>query len=180
MSPQPAPGAPNAARGIIIVAVAAVLGLFLLARGGTDTVVATDKPKNEPAHVTSTTGNVPPIAPTPTTVAPPTDTKAPADVSVAVFNGTGGAVTGAAGNAKSKLVPLGYSQITLADTTSAVQATAVYFADGFQADAAAIAEALGYDPGVVTPAEGAQTNPGAGIGASVVVVIGTDAASGGR
>jgi hypothetical protein len=38
---------------------------------------------------------------------------------------------------------------------------------------------LGYDPGVVAPAQGATNNPGEGQGASVVVVIGTDAAANG-
>ncbi len=179
MSPtSSSPGAPNAARGVVIVVVAGVLGLFLLARGGTNSLLDNDEPVAQQTHVTSTIANVPTIAPAPTTAAPPADTKAPADVSVAVFNATAGAVTGAAGDAKAKLVPLGYENVNLADTPQAIEATAVYYAAGFESNATAIAQALGYDPKVVAPADGAQNNPGEGSGASVVVVIGTDAANG--
>lgn len=178
MSPnQNAPGAPNAVRGIVIVAVAGVLGIVLLARGGTTSLIDSTRPDKAQTHVTSTTGNVPTIAPPPTTATPPADTMAPADVSVAVYNATAGAVTGAAGDAKAKIVPLGYENVTLSDAPQAIEATAVYFAAGFEANATAIAQALGFDAGVVTPAEGAQNNPGSGSGASVVVVIGTDAAN---
>ena len=107
MSPTTSPGAPNAVRGIVIVVVAGVLGLVLLARGGTNSLFDDGEPVAANTHVTSTTGNVPTIAPAPTTVAAPTDTKAPADVKVAVFNATAGAITGAAGDAQSKLTPLG-------------------------------------------------------------------------
>lgn len=177
MSPKPAPGAPNAVRGIVIVVAAGLLGLFLLARGGTTGLVSHDGSTPSGGHVTSTTGNVPTIAPAPTTVAP-SATKAPADVSVAVFNATGGAVTNAAGDAKAKLTPLGYNQISIADAPQAEKASAVYYADGYQANAQAIAGALGFDPGSVKAAAGAPNSPGAGQGASVVVVIGTDTASG--
>lgn len=177
MSPKTSPGAPNAVRGIVIVVVAGVLGLVLLARGGTNSLLDNDESVVAQTHVTSTTGNVPTIAPAPTTLAAPTDTKAPAEVSVAVFNATAGAITGAAGNAKAKLVPLGYNNVTLADAASAIEATAVYYAEGFESNATAIAQALGYDPGVVAPADGAANNPGQGQGASIVVVIGTDAAT---
>jgi len=172
------PGAPNAVRGIVIVVVAGVLGLVLLARGGTNSLLDDDQPVAQQTHVTSTIANVPTIAPAPTTVAPPVGTKAPADVSVAVFNATAGAVTGAAGDAKAKLVPLGYENVSLDDAPQAIQATAVYYAAGFEPNATAIAQALGYDPKVVAPADGANNNPGASSGASVVVVIGTDAANG--
>lgn len=177
MSPKPAPGAPNAVRGIVIVVAAGLLGLFLLARGGTTGLVSHDEVASSGSHVTSTTGNVPTIAPTPTTVAP-SATKAPADVSVAIFNATGGAVTSAAGDAKAKLTPLGYNQISIADAPEATKASTVYYADGYQANAQAIAGALGIDPSAVKSSAGAPSNPGVGQGASVVVVIGTDAASG--
>lgn len=179
MSPKTSPGAPNAVRGIVIVVVAGVLGLVLLARGGTTSLFDDGEPVAANTHVTSTTGNVPTIAPAPTTVAAPTDTKPPAGVKVAVFNGTAGAITGAAGDAQSKLTPLGYENVTLADAPQAIEATAVYYAAGFEQNATAIAQALGYDPGVVAPAQGATNNPGEGQGASVVVVIGTDAAANG-
>ena len=177
MSPQPQPGAPNAVRGIVIVAVAAVLGLALLARGGTHGLVDATPADTVAAHVTSTTGNVPTIAPTPTTVVAPTDTKAPADVTVAVYNATAGAITGAAGAVKDKLTPLGYNQVTLNDAPAAIDKTAVYYAAGYEANATAIAKALGYDPSVVAAADGATNNPDSGSGASIVVVIGTDAAT---
>lgn len=178
MSAEQPPGAPNAVRGLVIVVVAGLLGLFLLARGGTNSLFADDEPATGAAHVTSTTGNVPTIAPPPTTAKAPVDTKAPAEVTVAIYNATAGAITGAAGDAKAKLTPLGYEQVTLNDAPGAISTSAVYYADGFQANATAIAQALGYDSGAVKAADGATDNPGSGSGASVVVVIGTDAATG--
>lgn len=178
MSPETQPGAPNAARGIVIVVVAGLVGLFLLARGGTSTLLDTSEPAKVAGAPVTTVENVPTIAPDSTVVKSEGESEGQpaADVTVMVFNATAGAITGAAGDAQSKLTPLGYDQITLADAPTAIEATAVYWSDGFEANAQAIADALGYDAGVVTPAEGAQDNPGAGSGSNVVVVIGTDAA----
>lgn len=180
MSQQSAPGAPNAVRGIVIVVVAGLLGLVLLARGGTNSLLDGGEPVAAgDTHVTSTTGNVPTIPAAPSTdAAAPVDTRAPGEVSIAVFNATAGAITGAAGDAKALLVPLGYENVTLADAPQAIESTAVLHAEGFEANATAIAQALGYDPAVVAPADGAANNPGAGQGTSIVVVIGTDAATG--
>lgn len=179
MSAESQPGAPDAMRGIVIVVVAGLLGLFLLARGGTSSLLDTSEPAPVAGAPTTTVENVPSISTSPSVVQEPPDAaegKPAAEVSVAIFNATAGAITGAAGDAQSKLTPLGYDQTSLADAASAIEATAVYYADGFEANARAIAEALGYDADVVAPAAGAENNPGAESGADVVVVIGTNAA----
>ncbi len=182
MSPDNQPGAPNAVRGLVIVVVAGLLGLFLLARGGSAGLLDTSEPGPVAGAPSTTVENVPTIAPSVSAVEEPpaaTEEQPAAETTVAIFNATAGAVTGAAGDAQSKITPLGYEQTSLADAPSAIEASAVYFADGFEANAKTIADALGLGPDVVAPADGAQNNPGAGAGTDIVVVIGTDAAGGG-
>ncbi len=174
VSPDRTPGAPNAARGVVIVVVAGLVGLFLLYRGGSSGVLASSEPA--PAHATTTVANVPTI-PAPTTTAPPPSTSPPAQVSVAIFNATGGKVPGAAGDNRNKLTPLGYSQVTINDSTP-VPKTAVYYAKGSKGDALAIAKALGYHASVVAPSSGAKSLPPGAQNAAVVVIIGQDAPSG--
>lgn len=181
MSTDRQPGAPNALRGLVIVVIAGVLGLFLLARGGTSSLLDTSESGPVAGAPDTTVENVPTIAPSESVVeeSPESTEGAPAaEVSVAVYNATGGAIPGAAGEAQDVITPLGYEQISLADAPDTIEASAVYFADGFEANAQAIADALGYGSDAVAPAEGAENNPGAGAGTDVVVVVGTDAADG--
>jgi len=84
------------------------------------------------------------------------------------------AVVGAAGNNKAKLTPLGYTQVSIFDTTP-TDASAVYYAEGSQGDAQAIAQVLGISD--VAAASSATTIPSQGQGMAVVVVIGKDAGS---
>ena len=176
MSPGPHPGAPNAARGIVLVVAAGLLGLVLLARGGNNSLISTGA-SNATGQVTTTTAPVPTIPNEITTVAPPATNK-PADVTVAIFNGTGGKDESAAGNSRAKLTPLGFTQITIADTT-AMPKSAVYFTvAGAQGDAVAIAKALGLPGSVVTSSSNAASLPAGAQGASVIVIIGENSAAG--
>lgn len=158
----------------MIVVVAGLLGLFLLARGGSNSLLASGTPSGGASKVTSTVPNVPTIAPPTTVAAAPPSTRAPSEVNIAIYNATKGAVATAAGNAKSKLSPFGYTNVSIDDAPDAIKQSAVLYAAGYQADAQAIADTLGFDRGAVAPADGAKNNPGAGKGASIVVVIGTD------
>lgn len=181
MSPDQQPGAPNALRGLVIVVVAGLLGVFLLARGGTTSLLDNSESTPVAGAPDTTVANVPTIAPSASVVeqSPGSGEEKPAaEVTVAIYNATAGAITGAAGDAQSKITPLGYQQIQLADAPSAIEASAVYFADGYDGNAQAIADALGLDGDAVAPLEGAENNPGAGAGTDIVVVIGTDAAGG--
>lgn len=174
MSPRPRPGAPNAARGVVLVVAAGLLGLVLLARGGNSSLISTGS-SNASGHATTTTAPVPTIANAPTSVAPPATNK-PADVTVAVFNGTGGKDANAAGNNKAKLTALGYNQVTIADTTASPKSAVYYTLAGAQGDALAIASALGLPASVVTSSSNAASLPAGAQGASVIVIIGQNAA----
>lgn len=163
-------GADPAARGLILVVVAVALGAILLAAGGTvgfdqdDTTVDIGDNGGE---VTETTE-----PPTETTVAPPV-TVAPADVAVVAANGAG--ISGLAGTTTEFLATQGYSNATATDATADVALTVVYFADGFQPNAAAIATLMGLPPEQVQalPPDPVATDQPADAG--VVVVIGPDA-----
>jgi hypothetical protein len=176
MSPGSPSGAPNAARGVVLVVAAGLLGLVLLARGGNSSLISTGS-SNASGHVTTTTAPVPTVPDETTTVAPPATNK-PADVTVAVFNGTGGKDPNAAGNNKAKLTPLGYSQVTIADTTAAPKSAVYYSVAGAQGDAVAVDSALGLPRSAVTSSANAASLPPGAQGASVIVIIGEDSAAG--
>lgn len=170
----PKPGAPDATRGLVIVVVAALLGVLLLARGGTSTVLdtATSTPADSSATTTTVVG-LPPIDKPTTTPAPP-PTNAPASVNVAIFNGTGGKIVGAAGKNRDKLTPLGFAQVQIYDT-AATEKSVVYYGDGARGDAAAIAKALGFDDAAIESVSSATDLPSTAEGADVVVIVGQDA-----
>ena len=176
---QPEPTA-NPARGAALVVVAVVIGLLLL-REGLDTSEAittnggtsgqtsdgSDSSGNTDATDDGTDGT------TTTTIA----VRPPAEVPTIVLNGT--SIGGVAGQYSESLASLGY---TLTNPTGAnddsdtdVAETVVYFAPGFEAEAAAVAFSVGAPETAVTAMP--ATPPGPIAGASVVVVIGTDLAS---
>jgi hypothetical protein len=166
-------GGPTATRGIVIIAVAVVLGLVLLARGGHGSLI--DRAASH-GNTSTTVEASTPTVPIETTTSAPPPTNAPASVKVAIFNGTGGALPNAAGDSQRKLTPAGYSNVTIADTT-ATQTSAIYYAPGAQGDADAIAKALGMSV-TPKPSSSAASLPGGSTGAQVIVIIGADAAGG--
>jgi hypothetical protein len=170
---NPLPGG-SSIRGIVVLVVAVVIGVFLLAKGGSSGTIG-----RSTSNKTTTTVTSPALTTTtPTTVTP--STNAPASVTVAVANGTGGRNTHASSQTKSKLAPAGYSQVTiLNDLASSVQSSAVYFTKPTaQGDAFAVAQVLGLSSSAVQSATGAKLPPGSG-DAQVVVVIGVDQTTGG-
>ena len=111
-----------------------------------------------------------------TTTTTPT-LRPPAEVPTIVLNDSG--IAGAAGTYSDALASVGY-QLTNpdganADTAGDAAATIVHFAPGFEAEAAAVAVAIGAPD--IAPTALPETPPGPIAGASVVVVIGTDLAS---
>jgi hypothetical protein len=174
---RPAEPTANPARGAALVVVAVVIGLFLLREGldtseavttdpsdqGSDSADAGDGTQGSDAGDDGTTT---------TTVA----TRPPAEVPTIVLNDSG--IAGAAGTYSDALLAAGY-QLTNPDGANAdaegnAATTIVYFAPGFEAEAAAVAAAIGA-PDLV-PSALPTTPPGPIAGASVVVALGTDLA----
>lgn len=157
----------NPARGVALVVVAVVVGLLLL-RNGLDTseVVTASKgdssSKSDDSNGTGTT--------TTTTV----PARAPETVTVIVLNGT--SVSGAAGKYTTAIASAGYQMLDPADSVTKVPTTQVFFAFGFEREAAAVAAAAGV-PASLVPAALPTPPPGEVGAANVVVVIGTDLAS---
>lgn len=147
---QPQPANPAATqgsvvRGAILVAVAVVIGVFLLRDDdssttqvaiGSGTASEVDggvavEPEGEDAE---------PVESTTSTTAALRDA---AEVKVLVANGSG--VNGAAGGTTDALEALGYVTATPSNADR-VEATIVYYATGFQAEAEVLAEAIGAPP----------------------------------
>lgn len=164
------------ARGLVLLAVALLIGIVLLnatdadppgttvsARGDSDTT------NDEGESDASGEGEGEEAAAT--TVPPPTTApaKAPKDVKVIVANASD--VNGAAGNAKKVLDPAGYNMLAPANAAK-VGETSVYFATGYEADAAAVAAALALPATTLKPMTAPP--PFDTKGAHVAVVIGAD------
>ena len=164
------------ARGLVLLAVALLIGIVLLnatdadppgttvsARGDSDTAAddgesdASGEGEGEEAAATT--------VPTPTTA----PAKAPKDVKVIVANASD--VNGAAGNAKKVLDPLGFNMLAPANATKVAE-TSVYFTPGYEADAAAVAAALTLPPEAIKAIPAPP--PFDTKGANVAVVIGSD------
>lgn len=155
--------------GIVLIAVAVLIGVVLLAKGFSQEEGLVSTAASDTDRTTTTTeaegGGVDETTTT-TAVANP-----PASVSVVVANGSG--VAGVAGTNADELKAAGYTKV---ETTNAPTAatTSVYYASGAQADAAAVATALGFGQGVVAAMP--SPPPVELAGATVLVVIGADEA----
>jgi hypothetical protein len=173
---KPAPPPPDAddprnrTLGLVLIAVAVLIGLVLLVKGfgQEDGLVSTDVADSN-RSTTTTAGSAPLDAAetTTTTLA----AKPPSEVSVLVANGTG--KSGLAGTNADKLKSAGYTTV---ETTNAptTNTTAVYYVSGAQADAQAVATALGFGGSTV---QAMPTPPPVQLdSATVLVVVGTDRA----
>ncbi|MCZ7630547.1 MAG: LytR C-terminal domain-containing protein [Microthrixaceae bacterium] len=168
-------GADPAARGLILVAVAVVLGAILLAAGGSVGFDSDSKGVDigdnggDGSEVVDTTA---PTDTTATSEAPPV-TVAPADVMVVAANGAG--ISGLAGSTTAFLATQGYTSSTATDATADATATAVYFADGFQPNATALATLFSVPPEQVQPLPAEPVANEQPPEAAVVIVLGPDA-----
>jgi LytR cell envelope-related transcriptional attenuator len=166
----------NPARGIVLLAAAVVLGLFLL-RALEDSApsddVATSPTATTAGGETSDSTAAEDGGDTTTTAAP---LRQPAEIVVRVANVSG--VDGAATARTEQLAGAGYQTIepTNGPEGQQLDATQVLFVDGFEGEARALAEALGApaDGVAAIPAQ-PPVDPG---GAQLVVLLGTDIAGG--
>jgi LytR cell envelope-related transcriptional attenuator len=170
MSPRASP-----ARGIVLIAAAVVLGLFLLraledsapddvAAGSTETTAA----GGDTTATTAADGGET------TTTAP--QVRQPTEVVVRVANVSG--VSGAAGARTEQLAGAGYQTVepTNGPEGQQLESTQVLFIEGFEGEARALAEALGAPAdGVAAMPAQPPVDPG---GAQLVVLLGTDLAGG--
>ena len=168
----PAPAAQGSVvRGVILVVVAVAIGLLLLRdddSGSTQVAVGTDRS----GQVTGTPSEEEdPEATTTTTTAAP---RPPSEVKVLVANGSG--VNGAAGGATDALEALGYVTGTPANAER-VPATVIYFTEGYQPEAEALAEAIGAPGTAVTPMPAVAPVDDLQL-ANILVVIGPELAAG--
>lgn len=167
-APRPATAA-FAGRGIALVAVVAALVAAVLAFGfdDDDTTVSAGG-----TTTTAPTTTAPPDAGT-TTTAAATSVPAAGDAKVIVANAAG--VSGAAGRMGETLKGAGFTVVGATNASPKVSTTIVYFTEGFQSQATAVAAAIGVDAGNVklmpTPAPVADLQ-----GANVLVLLGTDKA----
>ena len=159
-------------RGIPLVALAFLIGLALLNR--VDSTEPGDQVGASSSDTTSTTAAGPAVEPevTTTTAAP----RAPREVRVLTANGTD--VRGAGGRIKDRLMAAGYNTLAATDTKAKATESAVYFAAGYEREAAKVAEALGLAPTTVKamPAPPPVADLKA---ANVLVVVGPDLAQAG-
>ena len=177
-------------RGLLVLGAAVLIGFLLLAKagddgggnvtaaGGPDTTVAANGSSDAgSADDGSSAGEKPKTtvpASTTTTAAKkneaPGATRAPQEVAVVVLNGSGG-LKGVAGATTEKIKAKAYKTLDPGNA-SPVDKTVIYYGDGFQADANAVAAVLGLSADSVSAAP--QSPPAGSQGANVIVVLGKD------
>lgn len=162
------------ARGIAVLVVAVLVALLLLLKAGGD--------GNTSTAADDTGGGVTTTAPlggsttttpddTTTTTAASSGDREPKDVTVLVLNGGGPA--GVAKANSDAIGEKGYTMGAYTNASATVATTVVYYADGYQAEAEAVASALGKSADVVEAMPDTPPGPGADT-ADVVVVLGQD------
>lgn len=150
---------------------AALLGIFLAGGITSDANPALSvSAKAEKTPATTSTTSLPVDNPTTTTSKPFAPAPPPAEVRVALANGSG--VRGAAATRSAALVGAGYKTLTPFDAKDRTATSIVYFRDGSEASAGAVADLLGITSTGVLPADFAR----APAEANVIVLIGSDLA----
>jgi hypothetical protein len=155
-------------RGVVLVAVAVVLGFFIL-RAIDDTGADPAVVESESADSTETTGA------SDTTAAPDTTAPAPrppAEVIVMVANASG--VQGAAAAQTEAIQGGGYQVVDAANAPEAVETTQVLPVAGFEAEAGVLAVDIGAPEGAVVPMP--DPPPVDLAGANILVLLGPDLA----
>lgn len=176
-SRQAPPSPDPASRGLIIVAVAVVLGVILLIKGGGvgferdagDVEIGTGSGEEQPSTTDSTT----------TSEAPPA-TIPPADLAIAALNAAG--IDGYAGQTQKFLGVAGYTSVTPITAKVPVEETVIYFGEGRDADALMLAQRLELEGDRLQPmpedptslARNAEEFPE---GTQIAIVLGPDVAN---
>lgn len=160
--PTPDTAAGNSSRGVILLVVALLLGLFILNKTEPGASAPTVRTK-----ATTTTKPGKGAATTTSTRAP----RQPAAIKVLAANGSG--VPGLGAKTGDRLTAAGYNSLAPTNTGTEVAASAVEFTPGFDLESFYVALALGLPPTSVramdTPPPVADTK-----GADIVVVVGPD------
>ena len=161
-------------RGVVLVAVAVVLGFFVL-RAIDDTGgapgVSTDTETSAADEEQS--GETPPET------EPAPQPRPAGEVVVLVANASG--VSGAASAQRDLLAGAGYQTLDPTNATEEIEATQVLASPGFEADAAALASQIGAPPESVQPLTELpvlETPPPDPAAVNVIVMLGPDLASG--
>lgn len=157
----------NIARGLLLLAVALLLGVFVLnqtdpgssSTGSDETSGSTETTIEDPSQTTLVATTL------------PRTPRPPAEVKVLPANGSG--VAGLGGRVGDRLKARGYTNTLAAVNTSRdITATSVEYSQDFEPEARAVAEALGLPPAVV---KALDSPPVTDIrGADIVVLIGPD------
>lgn len=171
----------SAARGVMVIAAAVIVGILLMGRGLSDTSIESAAAEQSQEDNTPGTGEESSTTTTSTTEAPTTtettsaepQLRDPSQVAVLVLNAAEGK-PGIAGRTNDVLKPLGY--LTLKPENATVdQPTAFLFAEGFAAEAAEVAKAFGLDPTTFVKPLDPENPPYKDIqGAKVIVIVGND------
>jgi hypothetical protein len=152
-------------RAAVVIIIFVVAAIALVAVGTRPTV------SGEAATSPTTTTTTTKTSPTTTTT-----TVAPGAVKVVVANAT--STSGLAGHYTSVLAAHGWAMQTATDATTTQATSVVYYAAGFQAQAATIVSQLpGLKPTAAQPLTAAVPVPGV-TGDNIVVVIGADLVAG--
>ncbi|WP_426571158.1 LytR C-terminal domain-containing protein [Aquihabitans sp. McL0605] len=171
-APEARPGGLDSnVRGLLVLAVALVVGFLLLfswGDGGSSGNKSAADTNSGPATTAALGGTTTTAAEGTTTTAASGHT--PSEVKVVVLNGSG--QTGAAGTVSSTIGQSGYTMNTPGNAAAATTTT-IYYAPDFQADAIAVAGVIGKNTDAVKPI--ADVPAGTAVGdADVVVVLGAD------
>jgi LytR cell envelope-related transcriptional attenuator len=168
--PPTGPSRPSPVRGVVLVAVAAVLGFFLLRAiddSGSGIVIESEAPSGDQSADTTAP------AASDTTAVP---IRPQAEVTVIVANASG--VQGAAGTQTERLTAAGYLTTPAANAPEGMElsTTEIVPAAGYEQEAARLATELGLAPESVKPMT--DPPPVDMAGANILVLLGTDIAEG--
>ena len=167
-----APSGSTATRGVIVVVVALVVGVLLIMKGGGGAAVGEDP--NAAIDGTTTTQAGGPT----TTEATSSTSTPPGDLKIIVANGSN--ISGLAGRTKDQLAAASYTAVIATDATADAATSIVFYVAGYEADATAVAAALGMPPERLSPMPDPANVPVASIeGVQVVIVLGPDAPNAG-
>ena len=173
-APEARPGGLDSnIRGLLVLGAAVIVGILLLASWGDDGGSTVDASGSTPSTTvdTSNLGSTTTAADAATTTTAPPSDHTPSEVSVIVLNGSGQA--GAAATSSQNVGGAGYTMLTPGNAPTNIDSTTVYYADGYESDAIAVAQVLGKGTDAVKPLSDASLG-GAEGDANVVVILGAD------
>ena len=171
----------NAAlRGAALIVVAVVLGIALLAWGFADEGGLVDSADPDTTDTTAPPGGIGDETTQPTDDPDGTDTTEPGEIlpparpheEITVFVRNGSGINGAAGRVNARLTELNYIPRSPDNTPTRVEETAIYYDDGFRAEALRLAGELNIaDPSAVVSVLPVPAPHGTEMGAATLLVI---------